>query len=148
MEDLIHAFGLDTRLIVIQIINFAILAGALWYFLYEPVLKMLDERKKKIEEGLQDAEDAKVLKENAEAERIKLLTRAEKEADAVAEKAKAHATEKSTQIVSAAETKADALLKEAAKKSEELKAKAHKESEAEIAKLAVLAAEKVLAEKA
>lgn len=148
MEDLIHAFGLDTRLIVIQIINFAILAGALWYFLYEPVLKMLDERKKKIEDGLQDAEDAKALKENAEAERIKLLTRAEKEADAVAEKAKVHATEKSAQIVTAAEAKADALVKEAAKKSEELKAKAHKESEAEIAKLAVLAAEKVLAEKA
>ncbi|NCN52418.1 ATP synthase F0 subunit B [Candidatus Parcubacteria bacterium] len=147
MEDLINAFGLDTRLVAIQILNFAVLAGALWYFLYTPVLKLLDDRKKTIDEGLQDAEDAKALKENAEAERISLLTKAQKEAEVVAEKAKAHAAEKSVELVGVAEAKAQALIVDAEKKGVEIKAKAEKESEAEIAKLAVLAAERVLAEK-
>lgn len=147
MEDLINAFGLDTRLIAIQIINFAILAGLLWYFLYEPVLKMLDERKQKIEEGLQDAEDAKALKANAETERSAVLTEARKEAEVMAENAKAHALQKSATIMTDAEAKATAIMTDAEKKSAELKAVAQKESEAEIAKLAVLAAEKVLAQK-
>jgi F0F1-type ATP synthase membrane subunit b/b' len=57
MEEIIHAFGIDQRLIIIQIVNFAILAGALGYFLYTPVLRLLREREEKIAQGLKDAEE-------------------------------------------------------------------------------------------
>lgn len=39
MDQLIQAFGIDAKLITVQIINFGILLAALTYFLYKPVLK-------------------------------------------------------------------------------------------------------------
>jgi F0F1-type ATP synthase membrane subunit b/b' len=46
MGDLFAAFGINWKLLVIQAVNFGVLLLALWYFLYTPVLTMIDERKK------------------------------------------------------------------------------------------------------
>ncbi|MEM9336259.1 MAG: F0F1 ATP synthase subunit B [Patescibacteria group bacterium] len=148
MEQLIEAFGIDTKGIVIQIINFAILAAALTYFLYNPVLKLLNEREETIKQGLKDAEDAKQAKESAEEEKKAVLGEANKEAEAVAARAKEHADEKTAGIVATADEKAAAIVKDAEAKSEEMKAQARKDSEAEISKLAILAAEKILRKEA
>ena len=147
MEEIIHAFGIDHRLIIIQIVNFAILAGALGYFLYTPVLKLLREREEKIAQGLKDAEEAATAKTTAEAEKQTVLAAAHKEAEAVGERAKTAADAKSAEIVAAAQDKAAELMKSAEAKGEAMKAQALKESESEVAKLAILAAEKVLREK-
>lgn len=148
MEQLIHAFGLDAKLIVIQIFNFVLLLGILSYFLYKPVLKVLRERKEKIEQGLADAEAAASAKASADEEKKHIVSAAHQEAEDVAARARVHADEKSAEIVKDAEEKAAVIVRQAEERGEQLKAAAHKESEAEIAKLAVLAAEKVLKEKA
>ena len=44
--------------ILFQIINFSIVMGALWYLLYEPVMKIFSERAKRIEEGQLAAQEA------------------------------------------------------------------------------------------
>lgn len=148
MEQLLTAFGIDAKLIVIQIINFVVLAGALSYFLYKPVLGMLEAREEKIAQGVKDAEDAAGAKASAEEEKKEILAAANKDAEVVAQNAKTYADEKADAIVAEANSKAESIVKDAEGKGEEIKAKAHKDSEAEIAKLAVLAAEKVLTEKA
>lgn len=147
MEQLIHAFGIDAKLIVVQIINFVILVVALSYFLYKPVLKVLADREEKIKQGIHDAEAAAKAKADADKEKQSILSAAHAEAESVATKAKSFADEKSEEIVAQARTKAESVVKDAEAKGEEIKAQAHKESEAEIAKLAILAAEKVLKEK-
>ncbi len=144
MEQLIQAFGIDAKLIVIQIINFVIMAGALSYFLYKPVLKILAEREEKITQGIKDAELAATAKASADEEKHTILSAAHKDAEVVGVNAKAYADEKAETIVAEAKTKAEGVLKDAQAKGEEMKVKAQKESEAEIAKLAILAAEKVL----
>jgi len=147
MEDLLHAFGIDARLIVVQVFNFAILAGLLWYFLYTPILNLLKEREEKIAKGITDAEKAGKLKKHAERDRKELLTTAQREAEEVVERATAEAGNKSSQMVRDAEEKAAHIVDEAKVRGEALAQKAQAESEAEIAKAAVLAAEKVLNEK-
>ncbi len=148
MEDIIYKFGIDAKLIIVQIINFVILAGLLSYFLYKPVLRILAERSDKIAQGIADAEAAGVAKSEADKEKQIIVAEAHKEAEAVSARAKEHADAKTSEIISDAEEKANAIARMAEVKSEEIKAKAHKDSEAEIAKLAVLAAEKVLRQKA
>lgn len=148
MEQLIHAFGIDTKLIIIQIINFIALMAVLSYFLYKPLLKMLQDREDKIKQGLKDAETANKAKEEAEKEKQTILSDAHKEAEQVSERAKSHAEEKRAAIVAEAESKAEHIMSQAEQAGVEIKKKATKESEAEIAKLAVLAAEKVLKERA
>jgi len=147
MEQLINAFGIDVKLIIIQVVNFVVLMSALTYFLYKPVLKILADREEKIVQGIKDAEAAAVAKASAESEKQGILSNAHREAEEVAKNAKTFADEKSESIVAEARTKAELVIKEAELKSNELKLQAKKESEAEIAKLAILAAEKILKEK-
>ncbi len=148
MEQLIEAFGIDIRLIIMQVVNFGLLMAALTYFLYTPVLKMLKEREEKIAKGVADADAAaKALAEAAE-EKRGIIAAANTEAVAMADRAKAHASEKADAIVAEAAAKAAQVAKDAELRAAEAKAQAIKESEAEIAKLAILAAEKVLTQRA
>jgi F-type H+-transporting ATPase subunit b len=148
MEQLIEAFGIDLRLIIIQVFNFGILMAALTYFLYKPVLKMLNEREEKIAQGMKDAQEAGAAKAEATEEKKAVIAAANKEAEAMTARAKDHAVVKADEIVADAQKKAEQVVKDASLRGEELKTAALKASEAEIAKLAVLAAEKVLKERA
>lgn len=147
MDQLITAFGIDVRLILLQILNFGLLAAGLSYLLYKPVLRLLDERRERVEQGMKDAEAAAAIRATAESEKQSVLTAAQREAEAVALRAKEHAEEKGRSIVTAAEAKAAQLVASATETSEELKRTAQRESEAEIAKAAVLAAEKILVDR-
>ena len=144
MGEIINAFGVDVKLILVQMLNFGLLLVALWYFLYTPILNILNERQQKSEKGVKDAESAGKALESADTERKKRLSVAHHDAEEVGVKAKAFADEKSVSIVSTAQAKADDVIKDAQSKGEEIKVQALKESEAEIAKISILAAEKVL----
>lgn len=147
MEEIIHAFGIDWRLIVIQIFNFSILAGLLWYFLYTPVLTILKEREAKIKKGVEDAEAAGMALREADTEKQTVLREAHTEARDIVSRASVHAEEKGADIVHAAEHAAERVLTTARNTAEEIKVQAHKESEAEIARVAILAAEKIIRER-
>jgi F-type H+-transporting ATPase subunit b len=147
MEAIIAAFGIDVHLIIVQIINFTILMVALGYFLYTPILNLLREREEKIAAGIKDSEAAAVAKASAEAEKAVVLTEAHHAAAEVNNRAKAAAEVTGAEIVAAAEAVAQAAKAKAVAEAEQLKAAAIKASEAEIAKTAILAAEKILREK-
>jgi F-type H+-transporting ATPase subunit b len=145
--ELFSALGLDLRIFIAQFINFAVLVFVLYRFAYNPILKLLQERKERIERGLDDAEaSAKALTEATE-EKKRIIATAQEEAEAMAARAKEFADKKANEILLEAQKKAQQALKDAELRGEEMKAQARKESDAEIAKLAVLAAEKVLREK-
>jgi len=144
MEEIIKAFGIDGRLIIIQIVNFAILMVALGYFLYNPILNLLRDREEKIAQGIRDAEAAAVARATADAEKQVVLTNAHTEAGEVNTRAKLAAEVTAAGIVSAAQEKAEGVMRDAAKKAELLREQIEKEAETEIAKTAILAAEKVL----
>lgn len=148
MEEIIHAFGIDWRLIVIQMFNFAILVAALWYFLYTPVLKVLSEREAKIRQGIEDAEEAARVRGETYAEKNVVLQDARKEAEGLIHKAEAHAVLKGKDIVKEAEAHAERVLQDAKERAEEAAREAVRKSEAEIARTALLAAEKILNDKA
>lgn len=146
MESLIEVFGIDLRLITIQVINFVVLATILTYLLYKPVLKMLNDREAKIKQGLSDAQAAVKARENAEEERKGILETAHKEAGEVGKRAEAYAKDKAAEISAAAEVVAAEKIRLASDRAVALGEEAKRQSEAEIAKIAVLAAERILKE--
>lgn len=148
MEKIIEAFGLDVRLIIIQLVNFGILMAALSYFLYKPVMRMLDERATKIARGVADAEAAAAARTSAEADKQLVLTSAHGEAAAVVDRARKHAEETEEKLVRDAQAKAAGIVSDAEVRATEAARRLEKESEAEIAKIAVLATEKLLRERA
>ncbi len=148
MEEIIKAFGIDGRLIVIQIVNFAILMSILGYFLYTPILNLLKEREEKIAKGIKDAEAAAKAKAEADLEKQAVLTAAHDEARDINARAKVAADEKALGIVGDAEEKANAIVKSAELRAAEAADQIKKDAEGEIAKTAVLAVEKLLREQA
>lgn len=147
MEQLVATFGINWKLLAMQAVNFGLLLLALWYFVYRPVLAMIDERRAKIAEGVQKAEAADRRLAEADAEGKGIIGAASREAEQLVAAARSRADEKGDEIVKAAEGKADALLKDAALRAEEARREALAASEKEIAKAAMLAAEKILAAK-
>ena len=45
MQQLFAAFGINWKLLLIQGINFSVLLAILSYFLYRPLMKVIDERR-------------------------------------------------------------------------------------------------------
>lgn len=144
MSELFAAFGINWKLLLVQAFNFGLLLAVLWYFLYEPVLKMIDDRRKKIAEGVRNAEAAARRLAEAKSEGEGIIGEASREAEGIVAVARSRAEEKAGEIVKAAESRASSTLKDAMLRAEEVKRQALKESEREIARAAMLAAEKIL----
>lgn len=147
MDALFAAFGIKWELILVQSINFGILLFGLIFFLYKPVLKMLSERQTLIEKGVKDAEAASKQALEIEKQKKDILASAEREAEDRVQKAVTEGKEERAKIVERAQTQSDSILKDAELQAKELSRKALADSEKEIARTAILAAEKILAGK-
>jgi F0F1-type ATP synthase membrane subunit b/b' len=58
MDAILTTFGIDWHLLLLQGINFGILLAGLTYFLYKPVMRMLEERSNTVRQGVEDAHKA------------------------------------------------------------------------------------------
>jgi F-type H+-transporting ATPase subunit b len=148
MDQIISTFGIDWRLIAIQVFNFLILLGVLRYFLYTPLLNMLDARKRLIVQGIEDAKVAGESRALAETEKNVVLAKAVDEASQIVKRGEEAAKRDAATIVQDAHTQSARIMNESEKKARAVADALKKESEAEIAKTALLAAEKILRERA
>lgn len=76
-------FGLDIRFLLAQIVNFGIVAFLLYKFAFKPVLATIEERQKKISDGLQYAEEMKIKLAEAEKEHAATIQKAQQEAQTI-----------------------------------------------------------------
>lgn len=74
--DILNQFGVKPILLAAQVVNFLLLLFILKKFLYKPILKVLDERKKRIEQSLKNAEEIERKLVEADKEAEKILARA------------------------------------------------------------------------
>lgn len=144
MEQLAEVFGVNWKLLIAQGVNFGVLFVLLSYFLYKPVLRMLDERKKMIADGVTAAHDAQTRLATSHTEAQGILGEAVRSAESLVREARTKAQERADGIVEAAQSQAAAALSDAQKDAQEARARALRESEKDIARAATLAAEKIL----
>lgn len=144
MDQLLHAFGIDGKLLVAQIVNFGILFAGLSYLLYKPVMKTLDTRRTLIKEGVEAAQANMAERETVKQEAHDIVRGAEQEAEGIVGSAREAATSERGRIVKEAEQRATTIEEDAQARAREDAAKMLRESEKEIARLAILAAEKAL----
>lgn len=126
------------------IINFFVLLFILKILLYKPVLKMIDDRKKSIEESLEKAAKAQEEAERIKAEYDGMIARAREEAREIINKAQKTAAAEKEEIIATAQREAQTLLADAKLTIAQEKEKALRELRQEIGNLAVLAAGKIL----
>ncbi|MCE9644260.1 F0F1 ATP synthase subunit B [Candidatus Parcubacteria bacterium] len=148
MEELVHTFGLDWKMLLIQTANFVLLLFILKRFLYKPLLDFISARQSVITKGVEDAAEAE--KKLSEAEDAAAHTRneAQREAERVSAEARRHGEEKKESLLREAALRSAEMISQAQKEADEEKRRALRESEEEITKLSLLAAEKILHQKA
>ncbi len=145
MDQLFEAFGLNGQLLIAQAVNFGVLLVALYFLLYKPVLKTLDERAKKVAQGVEDAQQAAEKLANADGEAATIVSKATKRLRKSSQARARPRMRKRTRLVKDAEARAVAIAADADARAKEASAKLLRESEKEIARLAVLAAGKAMA---
>jgi F-type H+-transporting ATPase subunit b len=110
-------FGFNTSLFISQVISFLIVAVLLRIFAYNPIIKVLEERRQRIAEGLANAEKIKRELAETEAARQKIMADANTQANKLIEEARAAAgkvQETETQRAIAAAEQIIAKAREAA----------------------------------
>jgi len=114
--EIIKKFGLEANLFLFQLINFLIILFILKKFLFKPIQKMLDERKRKIEQSLKDAEDARLALSGAAEERKRIITAAKSDASAVTAAAKTSAESVKEKLTQDAKKRSEQIVEEAKRK--------------------------------
>lgn len=98
--------GINLGYLLFQIFNFAIMCILLYAWAYKPILKMLDNRKKKIAQGLEDARIASEARSNAEQEAAGIITDAQNNANQLIREATDRAEAAAREIRAGAEAEA------------------------------------------
>ena len=147
MEQVLSAFGIDWRLLIFNSINFGLMLLALTYFLYKPLMRILDERRGKVAQGVLDAQAAEEKLVEVECSRQEVLAQAGFEADELLAHTRRAAAEAEREARARGEVAAASALMEAEMQAKELKWKALLEAKEETAKLVVLGVEKVMKER-
>jgi F-type H+-transporting ATPase subunit b len=143
LRDTAETFGWNWKLFLSQVISFCIVAFLLRRFAYKPILAILEERRRTIEEGQLNAE--KIRKELAEAEKRyrEILAKADADAQRMIDDARqsaAHLSERKQQEAITAAEQIVAKAKEAATLEHERQMQALKR---ELGRLVVETTEKV-----
>ena len=109
--ELISKLGIDWKLLLAQIINFAILAFVLYKFVFKTVLDTLENRSKAIEKGMHDAKAAEEKLREIEVLRDKRMGETEKQVGVLLERARKDAETMKEEIITTAKTQAEDLLR-------------------------------------
>lgn len=90
-QDTAKTFGWSKEHFIAQCISFSIVAFLLHRFAYKPILTVLEERKKRIAEGLANADKIKLELASAQAKAQEILTQAGAQGNKMIEEARASA---------------------------------------------------------
>lgn len=145
--ELLTKLGIDWKLFVAQMVNFVVLMAVLYKFLYKPVLKMLDDRKEKIDTSLKQAEQIQKNLFESEGEKAKIISEARNEAGRIVAESRNIAETMREEIVNKAKLEAASAVEAGRKELQSEKEAMMKEIKKEAAEMIVVAAEKILREK-
>ena len=145
--ELLAALGLDWKILLAQFINFAILVFVLWKFGYKPIMNFLDERKKKIEQGVEDAQKATEKLEQMEVKEKEVIANAKKEAIAIIDQAKEDADKKRQEMIAKAKEEVKTVIDQEKAKIKAEREETTKQIKKEVGELIAVAVEKVVDER-
>ncbi|MGE0598711.1 MAG: F0F1 ATP synthase subunit B [Dehalococcoidia bacterium] len=144
MGQAVEALGINLPQLIAQIVNFFVLLLVLRLVAYKPILKMLDERKQKIAEGLNAAEIARAEAAAAQANIQEQLDVARKEGQEIVANAQNVATRIQTDAREQSAKDREVALERARAEIQQERDRAIADLRGEFADITVSAAEKVI----
>lgn len=139
-----EGLGINLPSLLAQIVNFGILFGILYLVAYKPIIRMLDERSRKIKESVEQTEVIKEQAARAETEVKKRLDAAVREGQGIIAKSEKTGEEVRQQARQEARQEAESIIARARAEIKRERDEAIDDLRKEFADLAVLAAGKVI----
>ncbi len=136
--------GVSVPVLLAQVVNVTILFVLLYLFAYKPVMKMLDERARRIKESLAQADSVREQAAQAETEVKKQLEAASRDGQEKIARAVQIGEEVKQKAQLEARQEAEALITRARSEIQRERDEAIDEVRKEVADLTILAAEKVI----
>ena len=141
--ELLDNLGVDGPKLIAQLINFGIVLLVLWKFAYKPVLEMLEARRQKIAQSMDEAEQIKTELAETQAERDKVMVTANQKAEKLIADAKEAAKQVGEAEGQRAVKQAEEIIRKAREATEADREKMMAELKAEIGRLVVETTAKV-----
>lgn len=141
-----EALGINLGLLIVQIIAFIIVLLTLNAWVYKPMLDMMETRKQKIAQGLEDARIAAEARADAEKQAAKILAEAQAEAGKVVREATDRAASAGKDVKAAAEAEAAKARTAAVAEAELERNRILGDLRGQVAALAIAAANKLVGE--
>jgi F-type H+-transporting ATPase subunit b len=108
--ELLTKLGIDWKLLIAQLVNFVLLIGALTYLVYEPVLRVIDDRRERIRKSMEDAKAIENQKREIDEFRTEQFRKIDQECGKFLETAKHQAETAKKEILAGAEKEAAQIL--------------------------------------
>lgn len=138
--------GINWGLLIAQLFNFGLLIWLLTRFLYRPVLNMLNERTRRVQESLQEAEQVKEQLARAKQDYDAELARARQEAAGILAQAQERAKAQEQEIVAQARGEAERIRSEAREQAVQERDQLLRDLKNQMADLVTMTATRVLGE--
>lgn len=139
--------GINLKLFIAQLINFAVVLGILWKFVFTPVANKLQERTDKIEKAMKDATSTEKEKQEFAVWKQQEMTKARTEAGGIISQAQSEAGKVKEDILKQAKDEQLKLVEQSKKQIEQEKAQALQSAKSELADIITTATEKILRQK-
>lgn len=141
-----EALGINLGYLLMQVLLFVILLLVMIHYAYKPILNTLEERKARIAKGLEDARQAAIARDNADAEAKKILDEARAKAAEIRAEANINAGEIAKSVEAKANEDAKAIVAAARQDAEEERNRILSELRGQVASIAIAAANKLVGE--
>ena len=139
-----EALGINLGLLVVQIIAFIIVFLTLQAWVYKPLLNMMESRKQKIAQGLEDARGAADARADAEKEAARVLAEAHAEASKIVQEATERAAGAARDARAAAESEATTAREAIVAEAQQERNRILGDLRGQVAALAVAATQKLI----
>lgn len=141
-----EALGINLGYLIMQILGITVLLLLLKGVAFGPILRVLDERKARIAKGLEDARQAAIARDNADAEAKKILDAARAEAAKIRSDAAVQAEETGAGILAKANEDAKSVVAGAREDAEAERNRILADLRGQVAAIAIAAANKIVGE--
>ena len=138
--------GINWGLLIAQIFNVVLLVWLLTRFLYRPVLNMLNERPRRIQESLRETEQVKEQLARANQDYDQKLAQARQEAAAILAQAQERAKLQEAEIIAQARQEADRIRSDAREQALQERDQLMRDLKNQMADLVTITASRVLGE--
>lgn len=136
--------GINLKIFIAQLVNFLLVLLVLWKWVYQPIVKLLDQRTERIARSMQQADEIEKRMASVEEEQQRAITQAKAEAAVMLEQARNEAEARKKDLLENAKQEVQKVIAQGKEQLQAEKQNMVREAKAELIELAVASAKKIL----